>query len=96
MELDTLVDNSASHPNEEDLQKNLSQLNKKLSSLLLRTEHQITITNVNIHIHNIIQVALCNDTIFISYNFRKPNQSMPSKNFKLKTTKQFCVILKNG
>lgn len=48
MELDTLIDNSASHPNEEELHKSLSQLNKKLSSLLLRTEHQITITNVNI------------------------------------------------
>lgn len=46
MELDTLKDNSALHPNEEDLQNNLSQLNKKLSSLLLRTEHQITITKV--------------------------------------------------
>lgn len=60
MELDTLIDNSSSHPNEEDLHKNLSQLNKKLSSLLLRTEHQITITNVNISKKNLFQDSFSN------------------------------------
>jgi hypothetical protein len=58
IDLDTLIDSSKSYPDEEDLKNNLMSLNKKLSSLLLRTEHQIAITKVR---------RLCSPTNFFPH-----------------------------
>lgn len=46
IDLDSLIESSKTYPNEEELRNDLSAANKKLSSLLLRTEHQISITKV--------------------------------------------------
>lgn len=47
MDLDTLIEQSKAFPEEGELKNNLGSLNKKLSSLLLRTEHQLTVVKVN-------------------------------------------------
>jgi hypothetical protein len=44
IDVDRLIESSKNHPDEEELKSNLSSLNKKLSSLTLRTEHQILVT----------------------------------------------------
>lgn len=46
MELDTLIDQSKAFPDEAELKNNLNNSNKKLSSLLLRTEHQLSVVKV--------------------------------------------------
>jgi hypothetical protein len=46
MDLDTLIDQSKAFPEEGELKNSLSALNKKLSSLLLRTEHQLSVVKV--------------------------------------------------
>jgi hypothetical protein len=47
IELDQLIESSKAYPNEEEMKNNLTSLNKKLSSLILRTEHQIAITKAS-------------------------------------------------
>lgn len=49
MDLDSLVNQSNAFPDEQDLKENLNTLNKKISSLILRTEHQIFVVEVFHH-----------------------------------------------
>ena len=49
IELDSLIDKSKSFPEEAELKDTLTNLNKKLNSLILRTEHQISVTKVLQH-----------------------------------------------
>lgn len=44
MDVERLIECSKNYPDEDELKNNLSTLNKKLSSLTLRTEHQILVT----------------------------------------------------
>lgn len=46
MDLDSLLNQSNAFPDEQDLKENLNTLNKKISSLILRTEHQISVVEV--------------------------------------------------
>lgn len=45
-DLDTLIDGSKEYTNETELENSLTLLTRKLSSLVLRTEHQIAVTKV--------------------------------------------------
>lgn len=46
MEVDTLIEQSKVFPEEGELKNTLGGLNKKLSSLLLRTEYQLSVVKV--------------------------------------------------